>query len=154
MPDIADFLLVRIAEVEADARNAIESDLDQWSASGFEIRFVSPGSLRGDGLGAPVAYGVTSKPVAHIARHDPAHVLAWCAALRAVVELHRHEAKGPGPVLYDGSRDLNEGVFGCVICSCVDDDPGWHLTGGWCDTVRQLAAIWADHPDFDPSWHV
>lgn len=155
---LPEFLLARADELEAAARAASEATDRDW------LMFTHPDSRYGERAfvsgaddGDPVAECEGSPPAAvaaHIAAWDPARVLAWCAAIRAVVELHRHEAKGPGPVLYDGSRDLNEGVFGCVICSCVDDDPGWHFTGGWCDTLRQLAAIWADHPDFDPAWRV
>jgi hypothetical protein len=82
----------------------------------------------------------------------PADFRADLAAKRRIVELHRHEAKGPGPVLHDGSRDLNEGVFGCVICSCVDDDPGWHFTDGWCQTVRLLALPYAGRDGYDERW--
>jgi hypothetical protein len=62
----------------------------------------------------------------HFARHDPARVLREVAAKRAIVALA-------------GTPD--------------DDDPYY---GGW-DTVmelvlRNLAAVWSDHPDYRPEW--
>lgn len=72
-----------------------------------------------------------SGAAAHIARHDPAHVLAWCAVLRAIVELHR------------GSHE----------CPSAEDNCGW-VVGGDCETLRLLAAVWADHPAFNPAWRV
>jgi hypothetical protein len=126
--DLAEWLLARIAEDEEAARAAVGEHFS-------------------------VSYSSSSLPVIwHIDRWTSARVLAECAAKRRIVELHRHEAKGPGPVLYDGSRDLNEGVFGCVICSCVDDDPGWHFTGGWCQTVRLLALPYASREGYDERW--
>ena len=128
--DLSEFLLARIAEDEECAHRLLAPYAWGWSS----FHEASPDELE------------------HIARHDPARVLADCAAVRAVVGLHRHEPKGPGPVLYDGSRDSNEGVFGCAICSRMDDDPGWHLTGGWCDTLLALAQPFAGHDDFKAEW--
>jgi hypothetical protein len=60
---------------------------------------------------------------AHIARHDPARVLRQCTAVRAVIaELLRREATGD------------------------DADPSVR------DLARELAAVYADHPDYDASW--
>jgi hypothetical protein len=65
----------------------------------------------------------------HIARHDPARVLAECEAKRSVLALHR------------------SGDAWCDYCShsVVDDR---------CPTIRALAAVFRDHPDFDPAWSV
>jgi hypothetical protein len=62
----------------------------------------------------------------HYRRHDPARVLAQCAAYRRIVELH-HE----GPA---GS---------CETCS------GEYLP---CSTLRALASIYADAPGFREEW--
>jgi hypothetical protein len=35
-------------------------------------------------------------------------------------------------------------LAGRYWCSCDEPQP--------CTTVRQLAAIWSDHPDYDPAW--
>jgi hypothetical protein len=155
MTDFVEWLLACIAEDEVAAREAADVTMPEWhvrvedayemqlvhDSRGKAVVFWEQGSLE-DGL----------LLAAHIARHDPARVLAECAAKRRIVELHRHEAKGPGPVLHDGARDLNEGVFGCVICSCVDDDPGWHFTGGWCQTVRLLGLPYTGRDGYDERW--
>lgn len=66
---------------------------------------------------------------------QPAHVLAECEAKRRLVELH-HE----------------EGAAGATYCSsCEDRDR--HDGEPWpCPTIRVLASVYADHPDFDPAW--
>ena len=65
----------------------------------------------------------SAEQAAHIARHDPARVLRGCTAVRAVIaELLRREA--------------------------TDDDSDPYLE----DLVRELAAVYADHPDYDISW--
>jgi len=65
----------------------------------------------------------SAEQAAHIARHDPARVLRGCTAIRAVIaELLRREA--------------------------TDDDSDPYLE----DLVRELAAVYADHPDYDVAW--
>ena len=61
---------------------------------------------------------------AHIARHDPARVLRQCEAARAVIaEFLRLDALG--------------------------DLPGRSATE---NSLKQLASVHRDHPDFDPTW--
>ena len=56
-------------------------------------------------------------------------------ALRAVVQLHQ------------GAADI-WGFHGCLTCGNVAD-----TTAGFpCPTVRALAAIYADHPDYREEW--
>lgn len=59
----------------------------------------------------------------HIARHDPARVLADVAAKRAIVGL---------------------------VVTPEYAHPGY--VEAWRDTLRQLAATYADHPDFKAEW--
>jgi hypothetical protein len=65
----------------------------------------------------------------HIARHGPARALREVAAKRALLTGH-------------------EGVHRC--------DWGEHrgpgVLGGWCKTVRTLAAVYSDHPDYLQEW--
>lgn len=65
--------------------------------------------------------------VDHIRRHDPARVLAECAAKRRIVE---EFAK------HDQRNSLNEQAW-----------QAWHLI------VLTLARVYADHPDFDLTWN-
>lgn len=69
---------------------------------------------------------------AHIARHDPARVLAEVAAKEAILD----ECLG---VQEQADRDWN--------------DPGLNaMAGAYLDVVKLLAAVHAGHPDYDESW--
>lgn len=113
--DLSAFLLARAAEDEAVALALVDelpggAGLD-WRAQ--DRRLYIGGSLS----------LFDSKPVmiAHIARHEPARVLAHCAAIRAVVEVVRRQVE--------------------------EDDPYIPLPG---EVLRALATIWRDHPDYRP----
>lgn len=76
----------------------------------------------------------------HIARWDPARVLAEVEAKRKIIEEH-----------------LPVSAFGFADCrSCRDLlGPGQMAASAnsWpCRTVTLLAQPYADHPDFDPAW--
>ena len=83
----------------------------------------------------------------YVGRRDPARVLAECEAKRAIVAEHPNDS---------GS---------CAVCSDDDDgacgDPECCSTGPWiawkdwpCPTLRALAAVYADHPDYRHEWKV
>lgn len=63
----------------------------------------------------------------HIAANDPAHVLRTVQAHREILDRHDHRGKW---------------------CLGAAPQP---ITGA-CPDVRSLAAIYRDHPGFDPSW--
>lgn len=67
-------------------------------------------------------------------------VLAECAAKRAIVDLH---AAYPTPqVMVYGT------ITACSECGSVDDSPvEWP-----CPTLRNLAAVYADSPEFREEW--
>lgn len=76
----------------------------------------------------------------HIALHDPARVLRQCAALRELFERARpeKECRGhPGPWM---PHD--------------DYGPGYCRTPDIADSLRVIAVIWSDHPDYRPEWAV
>lgn len=87
-----------------------------------------------------VVWSVDEMPVRaarHIARHDPARVLVGVAAKRAVLAEHpRHEAGGHAVC----GRCIDRGSWG-------DEGEPWP-----CQTVRALAAEFADHPDHSSAW--
>jgi len=78
---------------------------------------------------------------------EPAHVLAVCAAHRAIVELHAND---------DGN------------CSTCGDENGWTGDGDGgeffdndrsavdfpCDTIKALAGIYADRPGYREEWRL
>ncbi|MEU8760671.1 DUF6221 family protein [Streptomyces sp. NPDC048659] len=78
--------------------------------------------------------GQTEADATHVARHDPARVLAEVDAKRRILELH-------GPAEYEYS-DVD-------ICSTCDrGGPLPHP----CPTLHLLALPYADHPDYDEAW--
>ncbi|HZO69373.1 MAG TPA: DUF6221 family protein [Kribbellaceae bacterium] len=68
----------------------------------------------------------------HRERHETAHVLADIAAKRRIIEWHSdnpHECEGP-----QGSEYVADD----------DSDP--------CSTMKALASVYADHPDYRKEW--
>jgi len=63
--------------------------------------------------------------------------LAECKARRRIVELH--EIDGPGA----GSCEI-----------CTDRDYVGLVDEGPCDTLKALASVYADHPDFQDEWRI
>ena len=126
MSDLAAFLLARIAEDEAAARVA-----------------VADSGLIDAAKRADTAAQGRAADCAHIARHDPARVLAECAAKRRIVEDHR-------------SFDANDWPHNRprLICTrCYDGDNVFGDEAMYpCLTLRALAQPYADHPDFAEEW--
>jgi len=146
---LTEFLLARIAEDEAVARAAVipesarpnaykpHPELSRW-------RYVPDGEVEYD-YDDPYPYptvayvtcdhegllpSVNEEVGPHIARHDPARVLAECAARRAIVALHAR---------------YSERYEGCSSCGSVAE----YGVDYPCDTLRALALPYADHPDYD-----
>lgn len=149
MTDIVTFLTVRLAEDEQAARAADAVDPTPWRADAGDLGSTQERS--GAGAGIVVAADevalwdcegsntlcMTAPTARHIARYDPARILAEVAAKRAIVEWHavRRTARD--------ARDPEEKAT-VNICWCGYDQP--------CTTIRHLAAVNADHPDYDESW--
>jgi hypothetical protein len=158
---LTEFLVARIAEDEAVARAASDGpwtyapggDSDDGVVERAEPHpaSVGHGSFNESRFVAMTSYDTLSGTThnsdsdgAHIARHDPARVLAECKAKQRIVELHaiRIEREWVNPV--DGpAYEVNEHY--CEVCDWVPDA---------CDTVKALAAIYADHPDYDEAWRL
>lgn len=122
---IIEFLLDRIAEDEAAARDASEYGASWHWDSGFGALCNDPecsyGMLLTDDGPTVImevhAYDVHEgwQGAAHIALHDPARVLAECAAKRAII----------------------------AAAMDIGDD------GRYSAVLRQLATVYADHPDYE-----
>lgn len=144
--NITEFLEARIAEDEAVARAAFDrpflsrTDDGKWEANTSNT---SP-SVEGRAFFSiaasddePQAF-LTSEQADHIARHDPARVLAECAAKRAIV----------------GEHELVEKVYLKDYCSTCADWENSEFGEGppgieWpCPTLRAVAAVYASHPDY------
>lgn len=129
MTTITEFLLARIAEDEAVAREA--DGRAWWIADGDEWG----SNVHDEATGKVVADQISDRHAAHIVRHDPARVLAECEAKRRVIEYSW------------GDRLSIEGEWGSgrsrEEMDAKDDVP---------DVVRALAAIYAEHPDYREEW--
>lgn len=142
---IVEFLEARLAEDEAAANAATipardgygpHPELSEWQYAGDEVEYVSTPEMLAhkypqtyyvtmDSEGLTPSVGEQVGP--HIARHDPVRVLREVAAKRTIITEH------------------------CVGSDPCDAHDAWYESIP-CDTVRALAAIYADHPDFDPTW--
>ena len=165
---ITEFLEARIAEDEAVARAAVDSERPgqhwQW-VTGQTDTPVAPGDLAeaqghqptislrtveefpssaGMLPAFPIGYAQEVDPGAgdHITRHDPARVLAECAAKRAII----------------GDHELVAKIYLKDYCSTCADWENSELGEGPpgveypCPTVKALAAVYADHEDYDSGW--
>ena len=83
---LTEFLLARIAEDEAVAAAAVSrrDGVDKWEAVGSGT-VVGPGYDKVKHVMLPSSEDGAAR---HIARHDPARVLAECEAKRRIVELN------------------------------------------------------------------
>jgi hypothetical protein len=127
--DIVAFLTARLDEDEQVAQ-AVEDNSapfdGQWkNDGGLALRTYNDWVLAYLPDARPFRPGVLD----HIARHDPARVLADVAAKRAI--LARHST---------GAGSLRTHGWYCEVC-----DDG-------CAELPALAAVYADHPDYDESW--
>lgn len=143
---LADFILARIAEDEAMARDAVA---ERWRAvpsrkadEGDNDWFVR--SEHTTGGGPDPEFSMTAEYICsdsgwmdeghgslrHIARHDPARVLAECDAKRRIVAIHYNGSDGYWP-----NR--------CSLCD---------TQGEPCTTLLALALPYTDHPDFCEEW--
>lgn len=120
--DLVEFLRARLDEDEAAARNVDEhGPFTVYPGDGAYLLY--------DGTDPVVMVSMPSEPLAfHIARHDPARVLAEVAAKRALVEEHGIES--------------SEQEY-CKICDTLT----WP-----CGTLRYLAAVYADCEGYDERW--
>lgn len=151
---ITEFLLARIAEDEELARDAAG-----WDREGRER---SPGRWARTGIASiegsdrqSIIYsdaGQVDGTVAdYVAHMDPARVLAECEAKRRIVERHAEDMSNP---LYRSQWE----VFGDreVLVETDDPIPGpcatCHRDTFPCPTLRDLASVYADHPDFREKW--
>lgn len=134
---IVEFLLARVEEDEALARSA--------SPGPWHVDAESTEVLAVDGIvvadGFALSGPQTRATTAHIARHDPARVLSECAAKRAVLGLLTVAEQHVADVRRSASEyrfvSAAESPRDAILCA-----------------VQLLAAVYADHPEFDPAWRM
>jgi len=127
---LTEFLLARIAEDKAEAKAAGQVESSQWWVDG-------PAQVSGKHWVYATGEKFERREVAdHIARHDPARVLAECEAKRRIVGWHGFGHECPD----DGT------VAGLAPA-------GWYgESSDECPTLLALAMPYADHPDYDEAW--
>jgi|SRR5690625_901127 len=116
---IVEFLKRRIAEDEDQARAAAARG-DVWQVQDEQI-WADIDHRAGVVHASWERESATPAELAHIARHDPARVLAECQAKRAIIEQ-------VSDIEWTGSYAVRDVVLG------------------------HLAAVYADHPDYQPEW--
>lgn len=153
-----EFLKARVAEDEAVAKAVIpvgrplEDGAARWSVVGQTV---------GDASGYIVAYSVEGEyPRRHIARHDPARVLAECEAKRQIIKLHES-----WPVLVEMPIDLSPetALTSQSTVFRVSKQIAWMTDREYrkrfgdepptAPMIHALAAVYAAHPDYLPEWH-
>lgn len=133
MSHLAEFILARIAEDEAAARAAYRSpwrqddchvwtENSEWDPEGGPTVYVNGGTYRNQALTA-----------AHIARWDPARVLAECSAKRLIVE----------------TRNKLEAQMAADDPLGMGDDAQLY-TLDW--VLQRLAVPYADHREYRQEW--
>lgn len=168
--NIRKFLEARIAEDEAVARAATDGpwrydprkvwhqDAEKLAMARAGNPFVTGGeefvaagpddgrneTTIGVAVTGPEDHPQSMADAAHIARHDPARVLAECAAKRAIITEH-----GLSEV-----ASLDRETWGRLTLICRTCAVGPRQVVAPCPTLRHLAAMYADHPDYNTEWAV
>lgn len=126
---LTEFLLARIAEDETVAR-AGKGDT-AWSCDPSRANPIFAQVVSGDGA---VASAMLTTDGEHIARHDPARVLAECEAKRRIVSVRAAIGMRHG-----GTMDEVDAAH-----AAVQKQREW--------TWRLLALPYAGHPDYLAEW--
>ncbi|WP_411095966.1 DUF6221 family protein [Streptomyces sp. 020-2-3H-GM] len=135
------FLKARYDEEAADAQDATEGP---WFVEQADTRWGEERDARLVGRGKVIAtlpYDVNGHlNVAHIARHDPARTLREVEAKRRIIERHSPHSMG-------GCRTCERPHWGVQVCDhCERAAP--------CPDLRDLATVYADHPDYLSEWRL
>lgn len=152
MSDLAAFLLARVEDDEAAAKAATNArwepsiEIDGWRHGRRTV--VAAGGKRVVTVDQTRCHHEPAEPnVDHIARWDPARVLAECAAKRALIGLHADDGPSQG---YVGGR-YDEMPHACGICG-THGEYGEYGEPWPCGTLRALAQPYTFHPLFRPEW--
>lgn len=135
---LTDFLLARIGDDERTARDAFPAPWDYAGQGWVRHGDTTIGSdLFPEVLAAEVQRNGDGE---HIARHDPARILAECAMKRRLIE---DAADFVGEMDNEEMRTNDLYAFGRIQAR----------SRSWQDHIlRALAQPYSNHPDFDSSW--
>jgi hypothetical protein len=127
--ELVDFLRARLDDDEKLARAA--------SPGPWHVDEDSDEILAVDGIVVAEGFALSGRQlratIQHIARHDPARVLAEVDAKRRIAKVHER---------------LPDAEF-CVTCDAPSGIPG---EPSGCATLRLLALPYANHPDYRDEW--
>lgn len=155
---IVEFLLARIGEDEALARAA---DASRWRGEDKGITFDVYSDKFDDGEAMARLDADTRANQDHIINWSPARVRAECAAKRAILEDHAPTVTSHIRYGYDAEGESFPLPYVPACRQCTKSVDTARVTSDWdvadrivapCDTVRIMAAVYSDHPDFDPAW--
>lgn len=140
MSDLVEFLKARVDENERAARAVIPADLPDggvWIHDGYC-------NISGPGFMIYNEGGHDEKQSDHIATYDPARVLREVKAKRRIMARH---ARDPQWASLATMRDA------CMGCG-VEGPNEWPVTESLneCPELRDLALVYADHPDYQQQW--
>jgi len=132
---LTEFLAARIDEDEAIAQDALHSDAKrpgEWVTEHHNSQYHDEPDrchIAEDSAGHywSVAHEVYIPNAEHMARHDPARVLAECEVKRRIVDLARE------------ARETQRAGYGAA---------DYYMR----DVLRLLALPYADHPDYRQEW--
>ena len=128
---ITEFLEARIDEDEAVAR----------AASHQKVAGPFHGNWRHNSLHLS---SMEREDAEHIARHDPARVLAECAAKRAIIAEH-----GEMEVASLDRETWGQPFTVCRVCAV-----GVRQVVSPCPTLKALAAVYKNHADYREEWAI
>jgi hypothetical protein len=138
MDDLTAFVTARLDEAEAFERAMLEMLAKAGPGACIAVCF-------DDGTSSNA---VDWNPWDVIGDYDPARALREVAAKRSILAEHGHYRADYNVT----ARTDLDAPFGCSTCHIGND--GDMYDGGWCTTLRALAAIWSDHPDYRAEWAV
>lgn len=141
--DLAAFLNARLDEDEAAAVAAAEADRryggrPNWSAFGNIV--IDAGDPDWAAVDLSPCFEDASVG-AHIVRHDPARVLREVEAKRHILIEHETRNRGEG----------HDGRPRCHVCTAIANGQARRFAAP-CPTLRMVASIYSDHPDYREDW--
>jgi hypothetical protein len=154
--NLVEFLTARLDEDEAIALGVSDGPRkpEGWVAQQWPYGTAPRDWAVDCPFGAVVVDSAFRGSAEHIARHDPARVLAEVVAKRRILALHE-------PELDRVQWRRDETCYRCSRCTGggreYEQVHGVMLTelSVWpCLTVMLLAVPYAAHPDYDPAWRL
>lgn len=141
--DILGFLEARIAEDEAVATRAAGGTSGRWS-----MPWEDEARVEGDNMIVYDEGGHNLDQAEHIATHDPARVLAECAAKRAIIaeDFRLAEIEDYDRGCECSADDIRAGK--CATLARVEEEDGRPSS----TILRALASAYSDHPDYQQEW--